>query len=876
MSQKRTVAGVLGGLFGLVGLSVLAGILVTVLVTPAVTVTSSAATRAITLFEDLPSALTIDKISLPSTLYYQNPTTHQEVVLAKFYDQNRSPVKWGQIAPVMYDAILSSEDKRFYEHGGVDPVGTTSALISNITGRSSRGGSSISQQYVKNVLIQQCDWNATGNSVDAANRCWQQAAGVTGTAGIQRKIQEMRYAIALEQKYSKNEILLGYLNIALFGGTTYGINAAAKYYFGVPASKLTLARAAILAGMVQNPNTYRIDLPGGTATVNGKAVNGKNDKIALVQVGDHYDMVDPASAPKDAVKITGYSLTKQRELYVLGQMLKDGKITQKQYNDAAIAPIVPKITQPSFGCAYSVAPYYCQYVRNTILADKAFGATATDRGRMLQKGGLKVYTTLDPRVQKAAQDAQDAYVPTHVSYMRLGSTSVSLQSTTGRVLAIAQNTKYSDTSNKDGYQTVIYAGDAKNGASGGFNAGSTFKLFTLLTWLKDGHPLNEIVNGNHQSFFRWHDSCLPRGRLIEPTGYQPGNFQHEAGRFGTPLEFTKISLNSGFWAMAHELDLCEIGKTAASLGVTLGDGAPIPLSTSGGKSSPGGYPSPYEVLGSDNVSPLAMAAAYATIANKGIHCQPKVIDRVTDAGGTPLPIPKTTCTQVIAPKIAATAAYALKGPMSPGGTGALGNPNDGTELIGKTGTHQSFETWLDTSSTAVTTANWVGAWGGISSDTNSAPRMDLHYYRGTLLWNIRYALAHDIQGAIDKWYPGGSFPPPDPKLTGVGQKSVPNVVGMSVGDAIQALLKAGFGWVISAPVSSGLPAGTIAQQDPAPGVTSAGRRVTISPSDGSGAASGGGGNGNGSGNGGNSSPSPSPSPSGTGDGHGHGHGGGHG
>lgn len=851
-----------GGLLGLIGLSALAGVLVTATVTPAVAVTSSAATSAITLFDNLPSVLTIDKLSLPSTILYKDTKSGKWDTLAKFYDQNRSPVAWNQIAPVMYDAILSSEDSRYYEHGGVDLIGTTSAVLSNLKGQSSRGGSSISQQYVKNVLIQQCEWNTTGNSVDAANTCWQQAAGATGTNGIKRKIQEMRYAIALEQKYSKNEILLGYLNIALFGGTNYGVDAASKYYFGIPASKLNLSQAATLAGMVQNPNSYRIDMPSGSTVVNGKAANTAKDKIALVKNGDYYDMVDPATAPKDAVKITGYSVTKERQLYVLGRMLKNGKVTQAQYDAAAKAPIVPNITQPTVGCAASFAPYFCAYVRNTVLTDKAFGASPTDRGRQLQKGGLKIYTTLDPRVQKAAQKAQYKYNPSHLSYMHFGSTSVSVQASTGRVLAIAQNTHYSDTSNAGGHTGIIYAGDRANGESVGFNAGSTFKLFTLLTWLKEGHSVNEIVNGTHQSFYSWKDSCLPNGTLSDSSGYQPGNFKGETAQFGTPMFFTKVSLNSGFWGMAHELDLCQIGKTAASLGVTRGDDTPIPLSTDGTGKGSNTYPAPYEILGSDNVSPLAMASAYATVANKGVYCQPKVIDKVTDANGNPMAAPTRTCKRVLDAKIAATAAYALKGPMGPGGTGVNGNPNDGTELIGKTGTHQSYQTWLITSSTAVTTANWVGAVDGVNPD--NPPRMDLNFYNGIELWNIRYPLARDIQGAIDQWYPGKSFPAPDTGLTKQSQKSVPNVIGMSQADAIQALLNAGFGYVISAPVDSGLPAGTIASQNPGPGMANAGMRITISPS-----------NGKGSSSGGTGGKSPSPTPPGTGGGkHGGGGGGG--
>src|SRR4051794_3842500 len=157
---KRTASGVLGGLAGLVGLSAVAGILVAATVTPAIALSGAAASSAITMFDNLPSVLEIEKLMLPSTLIYTDPSSGQEVEWTQFYDQNRSPVEFDQIAPVMYDAILSSEDKNFYKHGGIDLVGTVSAVYDNVRGTDSRGGSSISQQYVKNILVQRCESNA--------------------------------------------------------------------------------------------------------------------------------------------------------------------------------------------------------------------------------------------------------------------------------------------------------------------------------------------------------------------------------------------------------------------------------------------------------------------------------------------------------------------------------------------------------------------------------------------------------------------------------------------------------------------------------------------------------------------------------------------
>ncbi|MBN9194039.1 transglycosylase domain-containing protein [Microbacterium sp.] len=786
MPQKnRTTTGVLGGLLGLVGLSAVAGVLVTATVTPALAVSSAAATSAINMFDNLPSVLTIDKLILPSTIYAKNDKG-QYTTMATFYDQNRSPVTFDQIAPVMYDAILSSEDPRFYEHGGIDLIGTTRAILSNVKGdANTQGGSSISQQYVKNVLIQQCDWNA--KTEKELNTCWEKATNATGTDGIQRKLQEMRYAIALEQRYSKNDILLGYLNIANFGGTTYGIEAAAQRYFGVSASKLNLAQAATLAGIVQNPNTYRIDLPD--SKTNGKGNN--------------------------------YAETKKRQSYVLGRMLHDGKITQKQFDDADKAPITPKITTPTTGCSATYAHYFCEYVTDTITNDPAFGATPDERAQLLRKGGLKIYTTFDARVQQAADAAQAKYSPQSMPGFQFGSASVSIEVGTGRVLAIAQNTKYvPGAATAPGETSVVYAGTRAIGGSDGFNAGSTFKLFTLLDWLEQGHSINEVVDGRGKPVRTFQDSCIPGG-VYTNGNYVPKNFANESPRFGTPALFTKLSLNTGYWGMAAQLDLCDIGKMAGRLGVTLGNGQTVPLATDN--------PSAYEILGSDSVSPLSMAAAYATIAANGIYCQPKVIDKVTDSDNKALPIPDTKCSQVVDPKVAATAASALRGVMQGGGTGSQGNPGDGTQLIGKTGTHETRQTWLITSSTKVTTANVVGTVSG--PDSVNLSRLT---YNGIQLWNLRYRIARSIQGAIDQWYPGGQFPAPDKNLTRYVLRDLPNVVGMSQDQATQTLTGAGFQVQVGGPVDSDLPAGTIAQQSPGAGKTAGGATVTISPSNGQG------------------------------------------
>ena len=241
-------------------------------------------------------------------------------------------------------------------------MGIVSALVNNVIHGSNRGASTITQQYVKNVCIQEAELLSTQSAVDAAY------ADCTG--GIQRKLKEARSAIALEKAYTKRQILLGYLNIAGFGGRIYGIEAAAQYYYGVKASQLSIAQAASLMAIVNNPNYLRLDVKAN------------------------------------------YAANKVRRDYVLDTELKYKFITQAQHDAAVATPIAPKITPTTTGCAGAgSAAFFCDYVVNVVRNDPSFGKTAADRYNTLQSAGWKIYTTLDLGLQAKASTAMKAYVP---------------------------------------------------------------------------------------------------------------------------------------------------------------------------------------------------------------------------------------------------------------------------------------------------------------------------------------------------------------------------------------------------------------------------------------------------------------------------------
>ncbi len=363
-AETRTPVGVIGGLVGLVAASTAVAALVVAAATPAIAMVGLAASGTIGMFDNLPGYLEIDELSEKSNIYATGKDG-KPVLLASFYDQNRVEVAWSQIDQDVKDATIASEDPRFYDHGGVDIQGTLRAAVTTASGRETQGGSSLAQQYVKNVRVQECELNLDEAVQDD---CYD---AVTETT-IDRKIKEMRLAIGIEKRYSKDEILLGYLNIAGFGGTVYGIEAAANYYFSASASNLTLAQAASLVAIVNNPVKFQLDKPN--SETNGAA--------------------------------NGYAQNLGRRNYILGRMLALGKVTRAQYDEAVATPVEPKITEPSTGChTAGASAYFCDYVKNILQTDPIFGEDAETRMLNFRRGGYDVYTSLDMDLQAAADRA---------------------------------------------------------------------------------------------------------------------------------------------------------------------------------------------------------------------------------------------------------------------------------------------------------------------------------------------------------------------------------------------------------------------------------------------------------------------------------------
>ena len=759
-------------------MSAAAGVLATAAVTPAIAVSSVAAADTIGIFEELPAYLEIGDLAQRTNIYANNPDG-SPFLLAQFYDQNRVEVPWEKVSGYAKDALVAGEDPRYYEHGGIDLQGTVRAVVNNAMGKSVQGGSSITQQYVKNVNIQNYIKDATTQEqIDAA---FKKATEVSEA----RKLREMRYAIELEKKYSKEEILLGYLNIVAFGGRVYGIEAASNYYFGTTAEALTLAQAASLMAIVNNPEKFRLDYPDSES--NGAA--------------------------------NGYAGNRLRRDYILGKMLDEKMITQQEYDDAIAAPVEPHITQPATNCeAAGGAGFFCDYITNIFKNNEFFGPDPDTRWHDFRTAGYDIYTSLEVDLQRTAEQAIADNVPFSDPNIDIGSVAVTVEPGTGRILAMAQNKRYSADpevlASDPTTSAVNFNTDRDYGGSSGFQPGSTYKMFTLLEWLKEGHGLNEAVNAQRRpgGWGTFKDSCEGGTITADPT-WNPKNDEGESGGSWTALYNTVRSMNTGFIAMAKQLDLCEIRNTAQSLGVHRADGRELEK-----------YPT--TVLGTNEIAPLTMAAAYAAVAAGGKFCEPIAIDRIVDPSGNDVPVPPQTCNQAIDPNVAAGATFAMQQAFK-GGTGApsAGKVRTSVPIFSKTGTTDEAEaTWMTGGSTRATTV--VGVF-------NASGHVNLRKSRygtqqiATLRHNIWPRI---MQLAADKWG-GDRFGDPKGQVLSGRTFDIPGVAGMSLDQAKAALEDAGFAFADGGQQDSDKPVGTVIGTNPA-GEASAGATVTVYTSNG--------------------------------------------
>lgn len=592
----------------------LGGVLAAALAVPAVSGAGLAAKSVANIFVDLPPAPREEPLSQVTRLLDRNGKT-----FAQFYQANRTTVRLAHVAPVMRQAIVAIEDARFYEHGGLDVKGTVRALLTNTqAGYIRQGGSSLTQQLVKNILVENARSEAERDRARAPN--------------LARKISELRYALALEQKYTKDEILERYLNIAYFGAGAYGIEAAARRFFSTTADQLTLAQAATLAGAVRTPY-----------------------------------MNDPALGRRQQARL------KQRRNLVLDRMAGLGLISLGEAAAAKRSRLAIELRPEPGGCAQSEFPYYCTYVQRELLSNPAFGSTPAARQRMMARGGLVIRTALDPVAQRAAERAIRSRV--HAEDTEVAAEAM-VEPGTGRIRAMTASKRFGrNPGNKNNGPSTTFnlAADVQHGGGMGFQAGSTFKVFTLATALKQG--------------WRFGQGFQTPGELVPSDGYRNCQGNRVNDRKARVLNASgegtggPYSLETGTWnsvnifymMLERKVGLCNVVTTARSLGVTRADGQPL-------------REVPTFTLGVNEMDPVTVAGSFAAFGARGRYCKPMAILSISDRQGSRMAVPPS-CEQVLDRHIADAVNYVLSGVFS---KGTMRGQSIGRAAAGKTGTNNGY------------------------------------------------------------------------------------------------------------------------------------------------------------------------------------------
>ena len=622
--------GILARIGGIVVAATVAGLLVGFMFMPFVGGAGVVTRDVVKNFENLPEALSTPPLAQRSIILASDGS-----ILASLYYQNRVEVPLDSISPFMRQATVAIEDSRFLDHNGVDLRGVIRSLATNATaGGIEQGSSTLTMQYVKNVLVNQA---TTSDELDAAR----------GDSAA-RKLREVRYALGLEKIFTKGEILERYLNIAYFGAGAYGIEAAARRYFSKPAAELELAEAATLAGIVQQPTAY-----------------------------------DPLRNPE---------LSTTRRNVVLRRMAELGYITQVQADRAALEPM-NQLLKPSLttnGCTSSYAPYFCDYVVQTIRKDETFGATPEEREAFLRRGGYTIRTTLDPTAQNGAYATVTDYIPVRDQSRRAAAISM-VEPGTGHVLAMAQNRDWG-TSGR-GKTTYNYNVGRDMGGTIGMQAGSTFKVFAMAAALEDGISPFEYIPAYSPKTFTEFKNCST-GKKFKPVTVRNST---TSGTLDM-ARATAYSTNTYFMTIEERTGICRPAEIAESMGVTLGNGDPL-------------LRVPTLAIGTMEVTPLAMANAYATFAAHGIYCEPVVILDIRDREGARLPVPDGNCTRVLKRDVADTVTVMLNGVVNgsiPGRTGEAMALEE-RQVAGKTGTtNESAAVWFAGYTPQLAAAVWVG------------------------------------------------------------------------------------------------------------------------------------------------------------------------
>jgi penicillin-binding protein 1A len=532
-------------------------------------------------------------------------------------EQDRVVLPLAQIPALMQRAVVAAEDERFYQHKGVDERGIMRAAVTNIMNRDiSQGGSTITQQVIRNSYPDLKD-----NSVD-------------------RKIKEAALAAQLETRATKRQILEDYLNLVYFGGGYYGVEAASQGYFGKSVRKLQLHEAALLAAVIRSPE-------------------GRNPR---------------------SKKRTTRALVKATRDAVLDKMVQLNMVprtTADRAKKVAVKVKEPRATRGQY-------PFFVDYLKQRLLGDppsenlsqkasdatgdKRLGRTYAERKRNLFEGGLKISTTLDPKMQQAAEESVRRYVPGDAE---ADAGVVAIDPRTGAVRAMVGGRNYKTAQ-------FNYAWQARR------SPGSSFKTFVLAAALADGISPDSV----------WESSGIgPGTEICGQSKWAPGNYEGGGSGGMTVRQATAKSVNGVFARLMAKVCPEKVARMAEKLGVE------IPK---------GDWKFPAIALGGTSVRVIDMASAYATLANGGVYHKPVVVSEVVKRStGEVVWKEKAKGEQRISAALAYATTQVLEGVIQGGTASARGQI--GRPAAGKTGTAQNYSNaWFVGYTPQLSTAVWIG------------------------------------------------------------------------------------------------------------------------------------------------------------------------
>jgi penicillin-binding protein 1A len=565
-------------------------------------------------------------------------------LLAEFYAQDREPVSSEQVSPNVFNATVAIEDERFWEHRGVDYYGIARAAVNDLMGGELQGASTITQQFVRQTLLQ-----AEANE-----------------STIKRKVREAYLAMELEKKYTKEEVLMMYLNTINYGDGALGIQSAAQHYFSKNASELTVPEAALICGIPQSP-TYN----------------------------------NPVEYPDNALS---------RRNMVLDRMYVNGYISEAELEEFKATELNLNLRSTSLDGIYR-EPYFSAFVRDELLSkfpvDQVF------------KGGLNVYTTIDLSMQQYAEEAcvaKEETLPYNAEVSLL-----SVDPNTGYIKAMRGG--------KD-----FYADQFNTTTQMNRQAGSTFKVFALVTAIEEGFSPQTTVSG-----------ASPFTMSAEDAGGEPWRVENYGGQnMGTMslTQATLVSSNTAYARVVRKIGTQPMIDVAHRMGITTEI-----------------RPYPSAVLGAEGVNTLEMASSFGTLATGGTRHEPTGIVKITDHNGNVIYDHESEAQgeQVLTPEVAHATNQVLKGVVT-SGTGVQANL--GWQVAaGKTGTADDYtDSWFVGYTPQLSTAVWIGVRGerepiddNVGGD-NCCP-----------VW--KRFMNNVLDGVEAQDFPTADNPPYDPKAT---------------------------------------------------------------------------------------------------------------